>query len=147
MRQWAESDNGDYAIAYVAPPDEGSTRWLHLTVSRSTERSAEEHSKDKKKYPISAMSSPFLNDQGDLVQELKYVGWPCEEYRVEPFTKQLGLFGMDPPFLEFVTWWYNQLRHQDPQAMKAMRRHFTRTPVEPTLPYPPPTPGAGVPNG
>lgn len=126
-RRVARQEREDYAGAVYGPEDCKATRWLHLKVTKAMTTKAKAMDPDTEGL-IRAMSPPFFHE-GELSQEVKWVLLEDHVATVRSFEGMVELFGMDPPFLEWVSHWHYHMTPAYPREMKAMIAHFKFLPV------------------
>ena len=124
----------------LAPPDTLRMRWLVLKKRGCSEQELAQLEQQGKGRPR-AMSPPFFL-QSKLVSEYKWYGYGDSVFEVVPFVDVTQLFGMDVPFLEWVT---ELLSVCSERVIAALQELTTSCGVRictlpyPTLPLPYPT--------
>lgn len=109
---------------FITKNDSVAYPWLRLT-GRRTRRAVARMAAQGKGKPR-ALSPPFFYD-GKLVHEVKWFGYGDEEYTMLGYMEVLTLFGMDVPYLEWVTYWWSRVVPADVRSK--LRRHLLRVPV------------------
>ena len=127
IRKAVLEDAREYALACKGPDDCPESPWLHLAVTKGRSKTVGQL-EDKGCGLVRALSQPFF--QGDsLVQEVKWVGANDSVFDVLSFDYVLSLFGMDVPFLEWITWRFYHGMHAFSEEMHAMEKQVQRIPV------------------